>query len=108
VILLKKYIIASLAYFEKIMVRVKIFNMKPKVITRSKIVLGIAIFLLCYTIVWGSSAQNVYKRLPSDYETLGWAATIAFTEGPTMDTEGTYFSPISRATGFLDYLRMEG
>ncbi|MDA0195948.1 MAG: SMP-30/gluconolactonase/LRE family protein [Bacteroidetes bacterium] len=69
--------------------------MGPELITRSRTYLAISVFLLCCFITLSVAGQNVFKRLPSDYETLGWAATIAFTEGPTVDNEGNvYFTDI--------------
>ena len=62
-----------------------------------KIILRAGQFLLFITFTVAAFAQsgNKYQRLPSDYETLEWAATVAFTEGPTVDREGSvYFSDV--------------
>jgi len=60
-----------------------------------KIILRAGQFLLFITFTVAAFAQsgNKYQRLPSDYDSLEWAATVAFTEGPTVDRQGNvYFS----------------
>ena len=62
-----------------------------------KVISKITLFLfyIIFAVVAFSQSGNKYQRLPSDYETLEWAATVAFTEGPTVDREGNvYFSDV--------------
>ncbi len=68
--------------------------MNPLTLLRTaRNLLTVMVLLFCFSWVADLEAQqgNRYQRLPSDHETLGWAATIAFTEGPTVDPEGNVF-----------------